>query len=82
MPRCPSSILLLPVSYPGSLVPRAMMHQTIFRVFYNHSARTTENNSPVLLAAFVLRTLPSNGSMRHNVISYTRAGLDCEICGM
>jgi hypothetical protein len=31
------------------------------------AARTIENTAPVLLAACVLRVLPSNGSMRHNI---------------
>jgi hypothetical protein len=30
------------------------------------SGRTTENTAPVLLAACVMRALPSNGSMRQN----------------
>jgi hypothetical protein len=44
-----NSILLLPILYPGRLASRARQLQTNFRVFYNHSARTTSENTAYLL---------------------------------
>jgi hypothetical protein len=43
--QCLNTISLLPISYPGRLAPRARLTQTTFRVSYNHSARTTAENT-------------------------------------
>jgi hypothetical protein len=52
------SIPLLSFSYPGRLAPRAPLTQMTFRVLYNHSARTTaENTAPVLLPACIARCI-------------------------
>jgi hypothetical protein len=51
------------------IVWRHRLRENVFsvRCITTVRARTTEKTSPVLLAACVLRALPSNGSVRHSI---------------
>jgi hypothetical protein len=71
MPRFLNLIPLLPISYLSRLALQAPLTQTTFRVFYNHSARITAENS---LAADIQKT---PACITSTVVWRHRARLSC-----